>query len=242
MRFEWRRLGFALLLLMMICAVFGYGLFRRGLGQLRDAVGETLVWTANGTMQRLVVPTPWRQALSADIASLSRAVAAGDFPLYPAIRLMRAFERGPVYLTLLLRSFEGIVRPRYANDIARQKDLSVRIGRFFSVWKRLGQPPDVVASVSCRLIVEKEELSSSPSGFSVSEIYPFLRIHWNEERIESMLAFFDGLKADNASTPASSLTTESTDIQMPEPLDELRAEISRLVALGTGKDPTRGNP
>jgi len=191
-------------------------------------------------MWRLDIPTPWGQALPADVASLSRAVAAGDFPLVPAIRLMRSFEQGPLYLALVLRGFEGRIRPRFVDE-ARRTDVSRRLARFFTTWKRLGQPPDVLASAALRLTIEKEELTRTPSGFATPEVFHYLRQNWDEERAESVLAFFDKLGAENGSTttspPDTGVEIVVEEPRMPEPLDELRSEIARLVALGSGSAP-----
>lgn len=249
MRSGWARFCLWLLFLAVILGTCGFEFFLCAENLFKTSIGEALVWTATGATKRLAVPSPWRQAVDADVASISRSIVAGVVSMFPGMRLMRSFERGPVYLSLLLRGFEGIVRARYPQDEAWRKDVSRRIGRFFSTWKLLGQPDNVVASVNIRLTDERQEISPATSGFAVPEVFRGLRLDWNEQRIESALSFFDSVKVVASSSPQKddetlttfSGATDGEEFQKPDPLDELRAEIARLIALGTAKDPTQGS-
>ena len=155
--------------------------------------------------------------MAGEVASLSRTVAEDEAPLLPALRLMRSFERGPLYLALLLRGFEGQ---------CRTPDLSRRIGRFFAAWKARGQPEDLVASLSRLLTVEVEEFSQTPSGFALPEFVFILRPDWDDGSIATVTAFFDDFLAVPASGSVG--TAIPDEIVMPDPTVELQAEMARL--------------
>ncbi|HOT27300.1 MAG TPA: hypothetical protein PLU72_03855 [Candidatus Ozemobacteraceae bacterium] len=222
-RSAWKKMVVTAILLVGIAGTCGYGLFRAAEREFRNVTGDTLVWVATTTNARLMVPPPLRQHIAEEVASLSRSVAAGTSPLLPSLRLMRSFERGPLYLALLLRGFD---------QQCRNPDISRLIGRFFADWKALGQPDDSVASLSRLLTVEAEELAQTPSGLALPEFVFVLRTDWNEAALASVATFFADFKTASASSGTGSQL--SNEITMPDPIAELKAEIIRL-GVGNGR-------
>lgn len=218
--------------------LFGGGLLflRNAEHRLQAGIGAALSWSAEATAKRLAVPDPWKAGIGSSVAMIVRDLEAGRLGKRPALRLMRSFDQGPVYLALAARGFEAAVRSRFADAPGFGDEILATFGEFFHAWNERGRPADVAASLSLRLTVEQEELSTTPSGFSMTEPVRVLRQDWDRERITKLLTFL-GRWRENLPIATGAVSMQDNDAaqgraeMLPDPVYELQTELHRLITL-----------